>query len=207
MASAPRRCDRGDAVERAGADSRPRAGAAARPRPAGGRVRSRRPRPEAPPRPTARGRSARCSRTSASSPASGTCGCRRRCGPSGCRRGFRLAAVSDEELVDALQWARSTMRASVAGARPPRAVYRRAGRPCRPVWDADRVPRPGRRQPHRLLVPGVPALALAAADPFPARAQGYPRGMTATTLALPARYRGTELIALGRHGRRLRGDR
>jgi endonuclease VIII len=42
-----------------------------------------------------------------------------------------LAEVSDEELFDALQWARSTMRASVAGARPPRAVYRRAGRPCR----------------------------------------------------------------------------
>jgi endonuclease-8 len=44
---------------------------------------------------------------------------------------LRLAEVSDEELFDALQWARSTMRASVAGARPPRAVYRRAGRPCR----------------------------------------------------------------------------
>ena len=42
-----------------------------------------------------------------------------------------LAAASDEELVDALQWARTAMRASVAGARPPRAVYRRAGRPCR----------------------------------------------------------------------------
>jgi endonuclease-8 len=44
---------------------------------------------------------------------------------------LRLAEVSDEELFDALQWARSTMRASVAGARPARAVYRRAGRPCR----------------------------------------------------------------------------
>ena len=41
-----------------------------------------------------------------------------------------LAAASDEELVEALQWARTTMRASVAGTRPPRAVYRRAGRPC-----------------------------------------------------------------------------
>ena len=30
-----------------------------------------------------------------------------------------------------------------------------------------------------------------------ARGQGYDRGMTATTLALPARYRGTELIATG----------
>ena len=41
-----------------------------------------------------------------------------------------LAAASDEELVEALQWARTTMRASVAGTRPPRVVYRRAGRPC-----------------------------------------------------------------------------
>jgi endonuclease-8 len=43
---------------------------------------------------------------------------------------LRLAAVSDDELVEALQWARVTMRGSVAGSRPPRAVYRRAGRPC-----------------------------------------------------------------------------
>ena len=49
VAAPPWRCDRGDTVERAGADPRPRAGAAARPRPARGRVRSGRPRPEAPP--------------------------------------------------------------------------------------------------------------------------------------------------------------
>ena len=41
-----------------------------------------------------------------------------------------LAEASDEELLEALQWARTAMRASVAGARPARAVYRRAGRPC-----------------------------------------------------------------------------
>ena len=41
-----------------------------------------------------------------------------------------LAGAGDEELVEALQWARSAMLASVAGARPVRAVYRRAGRAC-----------------------------------------------------------------------------
>jgi endonuclease-8 len=39
-------------------------------------------------------------------------------------------AASDEELAAALSWARVAMRRSVAGERPPRAVYRRAGRPC-----------------------------------------------------------------------------
>src|SRR4051794_5934070 len=42
-----------------------------------------------------------------------------------------LGNARDEELVEALEWARAAMRASVAGARPTRAVYRRAGRPCR----------------------------------------------------------------------------
>ena len=42
-----------------------------------------------------------------------------------------LAQSSDEQLERALEWARNAMRASVAGARPARAVYRRAGRPCR----------------------------------------------------------------------------
>jgi endonuclease VIII len=41
-----------------------------------------------------------------------------------------LAAVSVEELNETLAWLRGAMRASVAGARPPRRVYRRAGRPC-----------------------------------------------------------------------------
>jgi endonuclease-8 len=39
--------------------------------------------------------------------------------------------ASDDELRDVLLDAHEQMRASVAGARPPRAVYRRAGRPCR----------------------------------------------------------------------------
>ena len=43
---------------------------------------------------------------------------------------LRLGAVTDDELAAALAWARTAMRASVAGARPNRAVYRRAGRPC-----------------------------------------------------------------------------
>jgi endonuclease-8 len=41
-----------------------------------------------------------------------------------------LGTVPDEALADALGWARDAMRASVAGTRPPRAAYRRAGRPC-----------------------------------------------------------------------------
>jgi endonuclease-8 len=41
-----------------------------------------------------------------------------------------LQEASDEALLAALQWARSAMSESVAGARPTRSVYRRAGRPC-----------------------------------------------------------------------------
>lgn len=42
-----------------------------------------------------------------------------------------LGESSDDELAEALRWARGSMRAAVAGSRPDRAVYRRAGRPCR----------------------------------------------------------------------------
>jgi endonuclease-8 len=42
----------------------------------------------------------------------------------------RLGEVSDAELADALSWARERMREAVAGSRPPRSVYRRAGRAC-----------------------------------------------------------------------------
>ena len=42
----------------------------------------------------------------------------------------RVGDVGDGELRAALSWARETMRASVAGSRSGRAVYRRAGRPC-----------------------------------------------------------------------------
>lgn len=41
-----------------------------------------------------------------------------------------LAEVDDAELQGVLEWARTRMRASVAGARPGRAVYKRAGRGC-----------------------------------------------------------------------------
>ena len=43
----------------------------------------------------------------------------------------RLGEVSDDELASALGWAREAMQASVGGVRSGRAVYRRAGRPCR----------------------------------------------------------------------------
>jgi endonuclease-8 len=42
-----------------------------------------------------------------------------------------LAAVTDEELAHALGWAREAMRSAVRAPAGPRAVYRRAGRPCR----------------------------------------------------------------------------
>lgn len=41
-----------------------------------------------------------------------------------------LGVASDDELAGALGWARRMMRAAVAGPRPLRSVYRRAGRPC-----------------------------------------------------------------------------
>ena len=43
----------------------------------------------------------------------------------------RLGGVTAEELVSALGWARDAMRAAVRAPGGPRAVYRRAGRPCR----------------------------------------------------------------------------
>jgi endonuclease VIII len=43
----------------------------------------------------------------------------------------QLSEVDDEALEVALRWAQQAMRAAVAGVRPGRAVYRRAGRGCR----------------------------------------------------------------------------
>ena len=42
----------------------------------------------------------------------------------------RLAEVGDEELLETLEAAHSLMRTSLHGPRPPRRVYRRAGRAC-----------------------------------------------------------------------------
>ncbi len=42
----------------------------------------------------------------------------------------QVGELSDAELTEALTWARDRMRESVAGSRPPRNVYRRAGRSC-----------------------------------------------------------------------------
>jgi endonuclease-8 len=41
-----------------------------------------------------------------------------------------VGQVTDDELGGVLGWGRESMRGAVAGARPPRAVHRRAGRPC-----------------------------------------------------------------------------
>lgn len=42
-----------------------------------------------------------------------------------------VARAGEDELLELLAWARGEMLASVRGRRPTRAVYRRAGRPCR----------------------------------------------------------------------------
>jgi len=42
----------------------------------------------------------------------------------------RVGQLGDAELRSVLEWARTAMRAAVAGERPRRAVYRRAGRGC-----------------------------------------------------------------------------
>lgn len=41
-----------------------------------------------------------------------------------------VGAATDAELREAVGWGRDAMRRSVSGARTPRAVYRRSGRPC-----------------------------------------------------------------------------
>jgi endonuclease-8 len=43
---------------------------------------------------------------------------------------LHLGEAGDEDLSRTLEWARGEMRAAVSGARPSRAVYRRAGRAC-----------------------------------------------------------------------------
>ncbi len=68
--------------------------------------------------------------TSAWSPGSATSGGPRASGAPGLSPWLPLAGASDEELRDLLADTASLMRGSVAGARPPRLVYRRAGRPC-----------------------------------------------------------------------------
>ena len=105
-----------------------------------------------------------------------------------------VAAASDDELAGALRWSRD--RHARLGRRRARAALRLPARrtAVRPLRDADRVAWSGRRQPHRLLVPGVPA---AVTQRFGRPPAGYAAGMTATTLALSPRYRGIEPIASG----------
>ena len=53
---------------------------------------------------------------------------------------------------------RGQMRGSLDGRATPNRVYRRVGRPCPRCGERIRLARPGRRQPDRVLVPGLPAL-------------------------------------------------
>ena len=70
-----------------------------------------------------------------------------------------VGTLTDEQLLAALAEASRLMRAALDGGRGSsgRAVYRRAGRAVPPLRDADRLTRPGRRQPHGVLVPRLPA--------------------------------------------------
>ena len=71
----------------------------------------------------------RCS-TSGSWPGSGISGRPRRSGRPASRRGGGSTEVDDSELRAVLEAAHTLMRESVDGGRPPRRVYRRAGRVC-----------------------------------------------------------------------------
>ena len=82
----------------------------------------------------------------------------------------RLADVAEPERRRALETAARRMRAAVEQGREPRAqVYGRAGRPCPRCRTRDPLPRAGRGEPHRLLVPGLPARRAAAASRSAAR--------------------------------------
>ena len=67
---------------------------------------------------------------------------------------MRLGQVTDDELRRVLAEATRLMRAALEQWSGGHAVYRRAGRPC-PRCSTP-IPRPGRRQPHGLLVPRLP---------------------------------------------------
>ena len=67
--------------------------------------------------------------------------------------------MTDAEALAIVRAARPEMQKSVEHGfhRDPR-IYDRAGRPCRRCGEIVLRPRPGRRQPHDLLVPGMPGL-------------------------------------------------
>ena len=70
----------------------------------------------------------------------------------------RLADVSDDELAEALTWAREHMRAAVRGSRSPRSGLS-AGRPAvSPLRDAGELARARRHEPHGVLVQCLPAV-------------------------------------------------
>ena len=76
----------------------------------------------------------------------------------------RVRDVEDGVLRDALAAARRLMREALATGRPGRQVYRRAGRPCRRCGTLVRSRGPGRREPHRLLVPRLSGRRRAAGE-------------------------------------------
>ena len=71
-----------------------------------------------------------------------------------------VEAATDGELRATLDWARTAMRRAVAESRPPRAGVSPGGAEVRALWRRHRVAGNRRSQPHRLLVPGLPARQL-----------------------------------------------
>ena len=113
---------------------------------------------------------------------------------------LRLDQVSDDELVRVLGEAARLMRAALDGNGGKRAVYKRAGRPCPRCGTPIRVARPGRRQPHRLLVPRLPKRrgATGRVEAIRGRARPAPLPLPAPVLS------GGLLAARGRRRRRRR---
>ena len=211
VASPPRRCDRGDTVERAGADPRPRAGAAARPRPARGRVGSRRSRLEAPPR----RRLAAARRGAPGSAARG--GHREHVDVGGAvgrppvavasvgggeRRGARSTRCSGRAARCALRWPDRVRRALCTGA------------PVAPVAVAGRRSSPAARA--TTTAPPTGALCASRArraragsleHPFHGSGPGVPTGDDRNHARAPCALPRDRVDRDRRHGRRLRVDR
>ena len=79
-------------------------------------------------------------------------------GGRGSRRGSRFARSRETTGGPCSRRRRARcVRRSRPAREPRRQVYSRAGRPCPRCGDADPGARPGRRQPHRLLVSRLPA--------------------------------------------------
>ena len=152
----------------------------------------------------------RCS-TSGSSPESATSGRRRRSGRRRLSPWRPLAETSEAELHAVLQAATGQMRGSLDGRRHANRVYRRVGRPCPRCGERIRLAWPGRRQPDRILVPGLPALIRrvvtpvhrprAVLEPVPAKVIETDRRTHGMTVTAPHLYEALRAYCLAAFAR------